>query len=129
MKNKLWLQLLPVVLCIGCHNPFSNKEIVMDFIPGTYTREIRQQYAFGTDTLIITAIGEQTGMYSIVKKSRFRRKVNDQLLAPENHSEIWMGMYDDKNGQLHEQKLGRIFSFDADGSRLFMGSSEYKKVP
>lgn len=97
-----------------------------DFIPGTYVREVKNEFSIGRDTLVIGAVNQVT--YSIIHNGSYRRIKDGKLLPVKNISENWTATYDENNKVLMESKRGKIISFDPSKNILFVGSSPYKKI-
>lgn len=115
-------KILLCCLLYGCGSQMATK----NFISGTYTREVSNEYSLGKDTLVISADNEVT--YSIIHKGTYQRKKEHHLLPPERKYEKWTASYDEHNQTLIENKRGKIISFDASKDILFVGSSMYKKI-
>lgn len=113
-----------LILLSGCHD-FGGKD-TEDSVAGTYVRSIDQPYATGNDTLEITYLQNHT--YQIIKRSGYRRLVHGKLSPFENHAEVWHATFDEGTGQLHEQRHGKIFSFDAEHLELISGKLVYRKI-
>ena len=98
-----------------------------DFIPGTYVRTFQTEFAVGSDTLLLKHHDGAT--YTIVKRSGFSRVKNGRLLPKETRQEQWTGTYRADEGVLEELKGGKLMRFDAREKKLFLGASEYIKIP
>lgn len=120
---KQLFMMLAAAMVVGCG---SRQAAVEDFIPGMYVRAIHQEYATGSDTVLIEAVDGNN--YRITKNSGFSRIHNGKLLPHEHATEHWSGVYDAKAQVLYERRHGKVFSFDVAGGRLFIGGSEYQKV-
>lgn len=120
---KLLLMMLAAAMVLGCG---SRQAAVEDFIPGLYVRAIHQEYATGSDTVLIKHL--DGNHYSLIKKAGFRRIHDGKALPYERAEEQWDGVWDAKAGVLYEQRRGKVLSFDAANGRLFIGGSEYHKV-
>lgn len=121
---------ITVLVCLliiwGCTSEANRTNIIKDFIPGTYAKEVKNQFVIASDTLIIQSTGGEN--YLIVNRTAYQRIKGNQL-SPQQHSEInYKALFNDKSQNLYEERLGKTFSFDPENKRLFEGGSEYKKV-
>lgn len=115
-----------LIMICGCSSQASRTATVKDFIPGTYAKEVKNQFLIASDTVIIQCTGGEN--YLIVNRTAYQR-IQGNRLFPQQHSEInYKAVFNDKSQNLYEERLGKTFSFDPDNKRLFEGGSEYKKV-
>lgn len=115
-----------LIIVSGCTSESTRKAVVKHFIPGTYVKEVKNDFLIASDTLIIQRTAGEN--YLIVNRTAYQRIKGNQLL-PQQYSEINLkAVFNDQSENLYEQKLGRTFSFDPDNKRMFEGASEYKKV-
>lgn len=115
------------LFCFGaCHNVENNASDVRSFIPGTYVKEVKNEYTIAYDTLFIQCTGGNN--FLIVNRTSFQPIRNGRLMALK-HSEVNMkALYDEASRNLNEQKLGKTFSFDPANNKLFEGASPYNKI-
>jgi hypothetical protein len=115
---------LAYILCnvYSSCNPGNTK----DFIPGTYVREVNNEFSTGKDTLVIATINDRA--YTILHKGSYQRIKDGELLPVKSMSENWSVTYDDHKQILIEAKRGKVISFDPARNILFVGSSLYKKI-
>lgn len=116
-----------LISCLSCCILYScdfgsNK----DFIPGTYVREVKNEFSVGNDTLAIGAVNQVT--YFIIHKGSYHRIKDGKLLPIKSISENWSASYDENKKILMESKRGKIISFDPSKNILFVGGSQYKKI-
>ena len=118
--------LVYLMLMAGCTNEWNRTNTIKDFIPGTYVKEVKNQFLVANDTLIIQCTGG--GNYLIVNRTAYQR-IQGNRLSPQQHSEMnYKAIFNDKSQNLYEERLGKTFAFDPDNKRLFEGGSEYMKV-
>ena len=123
VKTTLWIYVLALW---GCTVSPDRSAVIKRFIPGTYVKEVKNQFYIGNDTFIIQRISGNN--YLIVNRTGYQR-IRENKVSPLKHSETnLMAVYNDKSENLFEQRLGKTFSFDPDNRRLFEGASEYTKV-
>ena len=97
-----------------------------NFIPGTYVREVKNEFSVGRDTLVIGAVNPNT--YTVIHKGTYRQIRDGKLLPVKSISENWPVSYDENKKVLMESKRGKIISFDPSKNILLVGSSPYKKI-
>jgi hypothetical protein len=116
-----------LLLCFLCSILHScNQGNEPNFIPGTYVREVENEFSVGRDTLVIGAVNQVT--YSIIHNGSYHRIKDGKLLPVKNISENWTATYDENKKILMESKRGKIISFDPSKNILFVGTSLYKKI-
>jgi len=99
------------------------------FIPGTYVKHFDDQYfKDGEDTLIVTKSNEDGNVYSIARHMSYQKVVDQKLQPREYKSENWIGVYNEKEKVLHEQKHGATISFSPEKNSLTVGTNDYKKI-
>lgn len=116
--------LICVLAVLSCND--NKTDQVQSFITGTYFRKINNEFTVGFDTLVISAINENT--YSILKSASFNRIRNDEIMRPERRSEKWTALYNKDEQVLHEVQKGKVISFLPKENTLLVGSSKYKKI-
>jgi len=82
----------------------------------------------GEDTLIVTKSNEDGNVYSISRHMSYQKVVDKKLQPREYKSENWIGVYNEQEKVLHEQKHGAIISFNSEKKSLTVGSNEYQKI-
>jgi hypothetical protein len=123
MKTRHLLYLLGFLPC-GCRitttsNPNS-------FIPGTYVREVSNEFSAGKDTLVISQFAPDS--YAITNYNTYQRIEAGRLLSKEHKVERWIALLDKEAGVLKEVKRGRVLSFQHQDNKLMVGSSSYQKI-
>lgn len=118
--------LIPALTLLSACNGLLKQGSVQDFIPGTYVRAIRQEFAIGGDTLVISLMAGT--VYLILKKSGYQRILNGKRQPYEHHDLQWTAIYDEKAGLLYEQRYGKVLSFDPKMGCLFVGGTKYRKI-
>lgn len=125
MKNT---NFLPVILLLlffaGC-----TSDNIKTFIPGTYVTDINQEFAKGSDTLVITPLGRDGITFQVFKKASFRRILDGKLQdSVEVKEETRTGIYDNDKKIMTDMKTGTVISFKPDEKALFRGTTRYTKV-
>lgn len=129
MKSKFCLFgafVLPVLMtaCGG-----KKGDSVREFIPGTYIREIKNEFTVGSDSLIIKVLDEGGGTYLIEHRSGYAQRINGKDIPRVVKSEKWTGAYDGDHHQVEVWQQGKVFSFLPEQKVLISGGgTEYKKV-
>lgn len=126
MRYQHFTLFIGLLLCFSCNDVWKPSDNTKRFIPGTYVKEVKNEFLFGHDTLIIQCTAGNN--YLIVNRTSYQRILVNKIL-PERFSESNLSaVYDEKSQNLYEQRLGKTFSFDPVNKRLFEGGSEYSKV-
>jgi len=120
-KNKLVL--FSYFLCIIFYSCSSGNDT--NFIPGTYVREVKNEFSIGKDTLVIGAVNPKA--YTIIHKASYQRIKEGKLLPVKSITENWPVTYDRDKQILQETKRGRIISFPSK-DMLLVGGSPYRKI-
>lgn len=126
MKKLFLLSAIVGLLLLGCENPTSDN--IRAFIPGTYAKEINDEFTKGTDTLFISILDDQSGRYTIIRKISYRQSIDGKILSPKSETHKMTAIYSQDTKQLNEQKQGKVFSFSPDKNALSTGGSEYRKI-
>lgn len=117
---------LPVLMtaCSG-----NKGDSVRDFVPGTYTREIKNEFTVGNDSLIIKVLDEAGGTYLIEHRSGYEQRIDGKEIPRAVKSEKWTGAYDEVHHQVEVWQQGKVFTFLPERKMLISGGgTEYKKV-
>ena len=114
-----------LLLLSGCALSGDN---IKEFIPGMYVKEFQQQYASGSDTLVITIADETTNSYNIERHLSYLPMHDGKVLNRQNETAAWYGIYSKDNKQMIVQPNGKIISFSPEKNCLYIGNSTYKKV-
>ena len=126
MRYLQTMALICLIILTGCTSEWNQEAAIKRFIPGTYVKEVKNEFLFASDTLIIQCTAGDN--YPIVNRTVYQR-IKGNRLSPQQYSEVNLkAIYNDESGNLYEQRLGKTFSFDPANRRLFEGGSEYKKV-
>ena len=120
------MALICLIVLTGCTGESNRNTAIKRFIPGTYVKEVKNEFLIASDTLIIQRTAGEN--YLIVNRTGYQR-IKGKQLSPQQYSEINLkAVFNDKSENLYEQRLGKTFSFDPENRRLFEGGSEYEKV-
>jgi hypothetical protein len=124
------LAILFIVLSVSCGEPKheNSYDAILSFIPGVYVRSFKGEFSIGKDTLIINRPAARNNYYTIQHNGCYRRIKDKRLLEPKCKSETWIGIYDEANNVLIEQKHGKLISFIRDENVLLLGSSRFNKM-
>jgi hypothetical protein len=114
------------VIISSCTN--SKTDTGVDFIPGVYVKEIRQEFSHGKDTLLINVFDKDAGTYTIVRKTSYQQQIDGQKFPPKRERHQWIAVYDPVTKQLREQNKEKTYFFSEEKGLLLTGGSEYKKV-
>lgn len=125
MKTVLLITML--VIFNGCAQN-GVKDDVERSIPGVYTRFSKHEFGTEHDTLVITLQNSTTHEYSIERKWRYDRVLDEKTLDPDYKQESGTGIYDPRHKYIKEIQSGNIFSFDVKEKLLFNGPAKYQKI-
>ncbi len=101
---------------------------IKEFIPGMYVKQFQQQYASGSDTLVITTQDETTNRYNIERHLSYIPVHDGKVLSLQNETAAWYGIYNKDDKQLIVRPSGKIIAFSPEKNCLYIGTSVYKKV-
>src|SRR5690242_9950616 len=121
MKGIVLTAIIFCGLLVGC-----KEDEVLNFIPGTYVRSVKNEFSVGRDTLVI--IKESRNFFSIIHHGIYRRIYHGKVSPVRSFSEKWSASYDKGKQLLIEARKGKIFSFNTSDNSLFLGTSRYNKI-
>jgi hypothetical protein len=121
MKRIILTSIIFFGLLVGC-----KEDEVLNFIPGTYVRSVKNEFSVGRDTLVI--IKESRNFFSIIHHGIYRRIYHGKISTVRSFSQKWSASYDEDKKILVETRKGKIFSFNTSGNSLFLGTSRYNKI-
>lgn len=121
MKRIILTSIIFFGLLVGC-----KEDEVLNFIPGTYVRSVKNEFSVGRDTLVI--IKESTNLFSIIHQGIYQRIYQGKISPVRSFSEKWSASYNEDKKILVETRKGKIFSFNTSGNSLFLGTSRYNKI-
>ncbi|HEU5365448.1 MAG TPA: hypothetical protein VFU62_07945 [Hanamia sp.] len=127
MKSTLFAHILIMIILVGCGLTQNNDGVKL-FIPGTYIRFSTHEFGTEYDTLIIVPLNPSAGYYSIIRRWKYLRVVDDKKMEPEYKIRTTAAIYDSKRHLLQETNTGKIYSIDVTGNCLFSGSIKYRKL-
>lgn len=127
MKSFLLILLLLVAVLYGCRE--FRPDPVQEFIPGTYIRFSRHEFGTEHDTLIISVQNKNAGEYKIIRRWKYERVIDGELIEPEYKLTMTTGFYQPKHKLLRENETGGIYTFDVGQNTLFNGPIKYRKAP
>jgi len=120
------ISLIAFITCAGCNDGLKSSNYIKRYIPGTYVKEVKNDFMIAYDTLIIQCTAGNN--YLVVNRTAYQRIRNKKLLPEQYAEENWKAVYDHRSQNLYEQRLGKTFSFDPANRKLYEGGSEYNKV-
>jgi len=126
MKVNVLLILSLTAILESCTNSTSDK--IRDFIPGTYARQIHDEFTNGGDTLVISEQDLSGGVYFIENRKGYQQHLDGKVFPPERKMRKWTGVYDPKTHQLMIQNTEDIITFLPEKDNLLLGRTEYDKV-
>ncbi len=126
-KKSTTILIIVTTMLIGCAG-LSRTNNMKAYIPGTYARLVRNEFSIGRDTLIISELSKLGNSYRIIHKTAFQRVEQGRTSKVERKKEVWNAVYNEQEKLLHETVKGKLLSFNPEGSSLYVGSSEYKKI-
>jgi hypothetical protein len=121
MKRIILTVIIFCGLLVGC-----KEDEVLNFIPGTYVRSVKNEFSVGRDTLMI--IKESRNFFSIIHHGIYQRIYHRKISPVRSFSQKWSANYDEDKKILVETRKGKIFSFNTSGNLLFLGTSRYNKI-
>lgn len=126
MRQFMFIVFVSFSFFIACHSNDNGSSDVRSFIPGTYVKEVKNEFTLAYDTLFIQCTGGNN--FLIVNRTSFQPIRNGRLL-PLKYSEVNMkAVFDESSENLNEQRLGKTFTFDLPKNRLYEGASPYNKI-
>lgn len=126
MKTLLFIHLILVAAIYGCRE--FKPDRVQEFIPGTYIRYSQHEFGKEYDTLILSLQNKNAGVYKIIRRWKYERVIDGELIEPEYKLTVTTGFYQAKSKLLRENETGDIYSFDPDLKILFTGPVKYQKL-
>lgn len=124
MKCLIKLIVLFPIVFAGCKSWNGNSETV---ITGTYVRQINDEFAKGSDSLIVTSIDQQGATYSVINEYGFTRYLDGQEKGKGHTTKKFVTQYDRDKQQLVDQFKGVVFTLIPEKGIILMGSAEYYK--
>lgn len=93
-------------------------------VDGIYVAATEGGYSMAEDTLVLQSSGPD--LFSITRKTGFRRKQDGRLLPKEYQTEYLTGNYDAAHHTLYENKKGLLLI--CTGAAIQLGNSMYHKI-
>ncbi len=123
------LLIIAIIIAAGCNSFSESANEIQSFIPGTYVMPFEGEYfRRGEDTLIISMLNADANIYAITRHISYEKIIDRQVQPREYKTENWIGIYNNEDKILHEQKHGKLISFIPGKNELLLGNSEYKKI-
>ena len=127
MKTLSLLTLALSLLIAGCGTNSASDEI-LNFIPGTYTRQSDGEFGKSYDTLIISLQNKDASQFKIVRHWRYDRVLDGKPIEPEYKITETSGIYDGTSKTLKESETLELFTFDVKKNSLFDGPNQFTKI-
>ena len=125
MKKFIYPLAIAVLGLAACQGENSK---VKDFIPGRYVNEAQSQYSVANDTLIIEPARNTESIYTITRKTGFRRITQGKLQSLQQQVKHWTGEWDGQKLTMQIMQTGNVLLFNPDKGTLLNGNSEYRKL-
>lgn len=125
MKTTM-LILFATVIIYGCNT--SNKDEIIEFIPGTYVRVGQNEFGKEFDTLVITIQNPVAREFKIQNRWHYIRQVEGESNVPEYKVKETSGIYNVETKLLEESETLDHYSFDVKEKVLFNGANKFKKI-
>ena len=122
----LAILLFSALILASCGN--SNSDLLKDYAPGVYIREINHEHAIGMDTLTIKVLDNAANTFSIVKSSGLNPKLDGKELSREYKTEKFIAELRTELKQLYAKNQDETFTLVPETNSILMGSTEYKKI-
>jgi hypothetical protein len=126
MKKKKILLTGFITVMVSCFGPTENQ--TFDSISGTYVKTIKQEFATGTDTIVITPLASYPNKYTIVNATSYTQTIDGKILSPKTERHKWIADYDNTTLELTVQNKEKTFHYIPSEKKLVLGKSEYKKI-
>lgn len=123
MKSKVAVIL--VLFFAACSTNKNKKETT---VQGLYITQFETEYSKGMDTIVITPLNSEAGIFHYVRRVGYRRISNGVLRPVEHKIENSICVFNENTAQLSEQRHGRMYSLSSDGNELHSGNSIYKRI-
>lgn len=123
--KRLNAYLLGCFILVACGADQSGSE---DAITGIYVREINNEVAKGTDSLIVSVLDRKAGTYSIENNYGFMRYLDGREKGRDHKTKKFTAVYDKEHKQLVDNFKGMVFTLVPEKGLLLQGSEEFRKV-
>jgi hypothetical protein len=127
MKQCLFSLITIVIIFSSCSNSKADDALV-DFIPGTYTRQSDGEFGKAYDTIVISLQNKISTQFKIVRYWRYNRVLDGKPLEPEYKVNETSGIYEPSTKSLKESETLELFTFDIDKKLLFDGPNKFNKI-
>src|SRR6476661_2863853 len=125
MKQSIFVLMIACFAFFGCSSPDESTRL---FIPGTYVKEIKDEFTEGMDTLTIKVLDYKSYNYTITRNTSYSQTIDGKTLPAKSDMHKWIAVFRPTTMQLIEQSQGRVFTFSPERNVLSMGSSVYRKI-
>ncbi len=116
-----------IVFFLSCSSNNESDEI-LNFIPGTYSRESDGEFGKSYDTLVISLQNKAANQFKIVRRWRYDRVLDGKPLEPEYKITETSADYDVESKSLKENETLQAFTFDTEKKLLFDGPNQFIKI-
>jgi recombinational DNA repair ATPase RecF len=125
MKKFIYPLAIAVLGLAACQSENSK---VKDYIPGRYVNEAQSEYSVANDTLIIEPARNTESIYTITRKTGFRRITQGKLQSLQQQVKHWTGEWDGQKQTMQIMQTGNVLLFNPEKGTLLNGNSEYRKL-
>ena len=116
-----------IVLFLSCGGNKESDEI-LNFIPGTYSRESDGEFGKSYDTLVISLQNKAASQFKIQRRWRYDRVLDGKPLEPEYKITETSAVYDAETMSLKESETLQAFTFDTEKKLVFDGPNQFIKI-
>lgn len=127
MKNLILMFAALPLFFLSCGTNNESEEI-MDFIPGTYSRQSEGEFGKSYDTLVISLQNKAVNQYKIVRRWRYDRVLDGKTIEPEYKVTETSAVFDAPSKALQESETLDAFTFDTKKKLLFDGPNQFIKI-
>lgn len=106
----------------------AEKDVIIEFIPGTYVRTGQNEFGKEFDTLVITTQNPAAKEFKIQNRWHYIRQVEGEANVPEYKVKETSGIYNAETKLLEEAETLEHYSFDVKENVLFDGTNKFKKI-
>lgn len=125
MKRIFYAFIVAMVSLAGCNSESEKSE---ESVTGIYVQEINNEFARGSDSLIITVLDKSAGTYSIVNNYGFMRYLDGQEKGRDHTTQKFTAVYVSDKKQLVDNFKATVFTLVPEKGLLLKGGTTYRKV-
>ena len=106
----------------------AEKDVIIEFIPGTYIRTGQNEFGEEFDTLVISVQNPAAKEFKIQNRWHYIRQVEGEANVPEYKVKETSGIYNAETKLLEESETLDHYSFVVKEKVLFDGTNKFKKI-